>query len=327
MKKYNTLSWLVLVVVLVGLLIASVNAQSIRDWLALRNYQPSARVIKLADETTMTDETRKVFYVNHPDLNNKSVFNDNCRKDERTNEESIVLGCYVSNRGIFLLDVNDPRLNGVMEVTAAHELLHAEYDRLSSKERIKVDAMTNSFFAGLKNDRIRKTIENYRKKDPKIVPNELHSILGTEVADLSPDLEKYYQRYFTDRKQIVSFSEQYEQAFIDLRNQVGDLDKELTLIKQQIDTNDVILSTKSDEIARKRAELDQSLKQNDVDGYNAQVASFNQLVGDYNRLINTTKQLIISYNEKVATRNSIATQEQELIQAIDSKSITKEQPK
>ena len=34
--------------------------------------------------------------------------------------------------------------------------------------------------------------------------NELHSLLGTEVAHLSPALERYSHRYFHDRQGIVS---------------------------------------------------------------------------------------------------------------------------
>ena len=53
-----------------------------------------------------------------------------------------MLGCYHSNQdGIFLYNVQDARLAGVQQVTAAHEMLHAAYDRLSTKDKNYVDGL------------------------------------------------------------------------------------------------------------------------------------------------------------------------------------------
>ncbi len=230
----NVLSWLVIILIIGAGIFALTNFQAITDYFRLRDYDPPQRIEQLADKTTMLESTRRIFYINHPKLSDKAEFNGECR----TTEESIILGCYVANRGIFLLDVKEPKLNGVVEVTAAHETLHAQYERLNSKEREKIDRLTSEFFEkNVSSERLKKTIENYRKKDSSIVPNELHSILGTEVRDLSPELEEYYKRYFSDRKKIVEFSEQYEQAFLDLEQQANSIESQLSSLKTQIDTN------------------------------------------------------------------------------------------
>lgn len=321
MRIRNTISWAALIIVIVVTVGALTKMQDIYDWFALRNYTPPSRVVKLADDTTMNDYTRKIFYVNHPDLNEKTTFNGHCR----TTEQSIVLGCFIENKGIFLLDVNDPRLSGVMEVTAAHEVLHAAYERLSSEERKKVDKMTEDFFNNIKDDRIKTTVKNYRDKDPSVVPNELHSILGTEVSELSPELEQYYSKYFKDRMQIAKFSEQYEQTFVDLRNQVEDLDLDLESMKKQIDNNQSELSSKNQQIESARANLDALLSAKRIEEYNSKVSGFNQLVSSYNTLINKTKQLITEYNSLVEKRNSLATQEQDLVNSIDSTHLTEQE--
>lgn len=321
MRIRNTISWVALVIVIAITIGALTKMQDIYDWFALRNYTPPAKVVKLADDTTMNDYARKIFYVNHPDLNEKTTFNGHCR----TTEQSIVLGCFIENKGIFLLDVNDTRLSGVMEVTAAHEVLHAAYERLSSEERKKVDKMTEDFFEDIKDDRIKTAVKNYRDKDPSVVPNELHSILGTEVSELSPELEQYYSKYFKNRKQIAKFSEQYEQTFVDLRNQVEDLDVEMESIKKQIDNNQSGLSTKNQQIEAERAELDALLSAKRIEEYNSKVSNFNQLVSSYNSLINKTKQLITEYNSLVEKRNSLATQEQDLVNSIDSTHLTEQE--
>lgn len=320
MRFKNIVSWTVLVGVIAGFYLAITNVQDIRDWHALRNYDPPARIVKLADTITLKPDTRRVFYVNHPSLEKKAEFNGKCD----TKEKSIVLGCFNNLNGIFLLDVDDPRLSGVIEVTAAHEVLHAEYDRLSSTERNKVDKMTNDFFKTLKDERIIKTVENYRAKDPKVVPNELHSILGTEVAELPKPLEDYYSQYFSNRKQIVKFSNQYEQVFVEIENRVENLDNQLDSIKQQIDNNQSRLAGQDVELQSRRQELDKLLQENKVEEYNAKVATFNQLVGDYNRIINESRQLASRYNQIVQERNSLVTAEQELKQALDSSIIPKE---
>ncbi len=115
------------------------NAQALSDWWQLRGYSPPATVTSLAAQDTMTSYATHVFYVNRPDIeSNASQFRNECQETEKT----IVLGCYHSNQeGIFVYNVQDSRLAGVEQVTAAHEMLHAAYDRLSSKDRNYVDGL------------------------------------------------------------------------------------------------------------------------------------------------------------------------------------------
>ncbi len=243
-----------MLILVIGLgIFALTNFQAITDYFRLRGYDPPKRIVELADETTMQDDTRRIFYVNHPALSDKAEFNTECR----TTEQSIILGCYVAGRGIFLLDVQEPKLNGVVEVTAAHEVLHAEYERLNTSEREKIDRLTSEFYENnVSNERIKKTVENYRKKDPSIVPNELHSILATEVRDLSPELEEYYSQYFKDRIKIVEFSELYERAFIDLEQQAKIIESQLASLKNQIDTDRSQIDALSAELNIEKARLD-----------------------------------------------------------------------
>jgi hypothetical protein len=317
MRIRNILGWLSVIVLFAALILGILNYQHIYDWWQLRHYNPDPRIVRLADETTMNSDTRKVFYVNHPQLDNNQEFNKHCQSPEKT----IVLGCFIDKQGIYLLDVTDSRLQGVDEVTAAHETLHAMYARLSKKERQKVDAMTESYFKTLDNERIRKTIESYRSRDPSVVPNELHSILGTEVRHLSPQLEDYYRQYFSDREKIVSYSEHYEQAFVDLESKAKSYDQELSALKQRINTSEETLLAKNREIDSKQQELNTLLAEGRTDEYNKQVPIYNRLVDEYNVLVNQTKQEISTYNELIIERNNLVIQQQELYQVIDSRSI------
>lgn len=283
--------------------------QALYDWLRLRDYEPPAQIAALATETTMNDSARRLFYVYHPELNDRREFNQNCTNN---GEETIVLGCYVvaaGVTGIYLFDVDDPRLEGVEQVTAAHELLHAAYDRLSDKERSRIDGLTQDVLQNLADERIRTTVENYRKRDPSVVPNELHSILATEVRDLPQELEDHYRKYFNDRKQIVAFSEKYETILSQRKERAAQLEVELNGLKHEIEQLEKTLADLRDGLHKDRPSVD---TQEEVVAYNARVNSYNAEIRELNNLINR-------YNLLVQEYKSNAVEQQELFKALDSR--------
>jgi hypothetical protein len=315
-RKRRYTAGIITILILAVPLLALWQHFAIFDIIRLHGYNAPQQIVQLADDTAMLPSTRRLFYVYHPALEDKTPFNTDCR----SNEQTIVLGCYVDGRGIYLLNVTDSRLNGVEQVTAAHETLHAAYARLSSTERKKVDAMTAAAFAGLQDQRIKDTIELYRKQDASVVPNELHSILGTEVRTLPADLEAYYSRYFSDRLKVVSFSEQYEQAFTDRKNQIVSYDAQLAGLKGQIDALQTSLTKQAGELSSERDRLSGLKSSGQTAAYNAAVPGYNNKVNAYNGDIDTLSGLISEYNDIVPKRNAIAEQEQDLVQAIDSRS-------
>jgi hypothetical protein len=285
------------------------------DWWQLRNYSPPADIQAIAQHTTMNEGATRTFYANHPQLDNSEELSKNCHETEFT----IVLGCYIQGKGIFLFNVTDSRLNGVEEVTGAHEMLHAAYDRLSTSERKKVDQMVNQAFTQVTDERVKATIEQYRKRDPSIVPNELHSILGTEVRNLPPELETYYHKYFVNRLAIVGFSEQYENEFSSRQTKVKEYDSQLTALKKQIEHNQAELDVTSAELQARRAQLDAQKDAGNYQEYNAGVAAFNNKVDNYNQSARETTQLIEKYNLLVIQRNALALEVNDLAKAIDSR--------
>lgn len=287
----------------------------------LRNYTPSAEIVALADTTTMNDKARRLFYVYQPSLDDRASFNTNCSNSEQT----IVLGCYIQHQGIYLYNVSDERLNGVIEVTAAHELLHAAYDRLSSKERAKIDQMTQQVAETITDERLKSTIENYRMKDPTIVPNELHSILATEVRELPSELETYYQKYFANRGKIVDLADSYKQAFNEREDQVKRIDSQLVTLKQQIDELNGSLEVQQTELRSRLGDMQSKRNSGNVDAYNDAVPAYNAAVVSYNAAVNRQKQLVSQYNSLVEQRNDLATEENELIEALDSRAPIQQQ--
>ena len=295
--------------------------QNIFDWYRLRGYVPSAEVAALAANTTMSDKARRIFYVYRPELNDRAQFSSHCPNN---GEKTIVLGCYINPVGIYLFDVTDERLKGIEEVTAAHETLHAAYDRLSSSEKARIDKLLNDAFSKISDKRLVDTIESYKKAGADI-SNELHSILGTEVRNLPPELEEYYARYFTNRVTIVEYSEKYEKVFSDRKaqadsylKQLSDIESQLAAIRQSTDAMEAELNSQYKELQQERNRFD-ATSQSAVNAYNTKVNAYNNQVAVYKTRIQTYNQLVEEHNQILEKYNAIALEENELIKAIDSR--------
>lgn len=271
----------------------------------------------------MTDQGRRIFYVAHPKVTDKEDFNTHCRRGAAS-EYSIVLGCYVSNGGLYgdlyLYDIDDERLSGVTQVTAAHEMLHAAYDRLDTAERERIDQLLlDTYHRDLPDGRIKQTIAQYEANDPSSVPSELHSILGTELRDLPPELEEYYRRYFADRQAIVAYSEQYEGEFTKRQNQVAEYDTQLAQMKAKIEANQRQIESDRASLDQEQSTLEGLRTTGDASTFNDRVTAYNQQVANYNALVQQTREEIDAYNRLVEVRNNLALEVEELTHAIDSR--------
>ena len=314
-----TVAILVIVAIgLVGFAVYTKEAQPFSDWLKLRDYQPPADIATLASQTTMTNLGKHLFYINHPVIEGKGQFGNDCPNNG--GEQTIVLGCYhgVEN-GIFLFQVTDPTLEGVEQVTAAHEMLHAAYDRLSKSERNFVDSEVEYVYEHDVHDpRILSEIAGYKRTEPTEVENEMHSVFGTEVANLPAPLENYYKQYFTNREAIVNFANQYQAKFTADNNQVAAYDQQLSQLGSQISTNEATLNGDETGLNQQKAQLSSELAKGDVTDYNQGVGGYNAAVVSYNSLINATRSEINQYNQIVQTRNALATQYNNLTAELNS---------
>ncbi len=317
-KRNHSIVRLVSVFMAVGLLGWTVwNFQSVVDYIRLHGYQAPQEVVELANDTTMVPSARKIFYVNHPTLADRSSFGRYCSNH---GEETIVLGCYHGvDRGIYLFDVTDERLHGVEEVTAAHEMLHAAYDRLGRAEKKRINEQLQQFYeTKVQDPRLKDTIAAYRQSEPKDVVNEMHSILATEVTELTPELEAYYRRYFQDRQKIVAFASRYQHEFTARRERVDQYDARLASLRATMDANRAALNQQEAGINAAKNRLDQLRASGTIQEYNAAVPVFNAQVTRYNQLIVTTRNQIDEYNRLVAERNTLALEVKELAESINS---------
>ncbi|HUD03474.1 MAG TPA: hypothetical protein VMR51_01685 [Patescibacteria group bacterium] len=306
---------LIVLLIFVGaILLLWLNRYNIHDFIVLRGYKPPQTVAQLAVDDTMSSYGKRLFYVNKPQISDKSSFNSECKSTEQT----IVLGCYTGSH-IYIYKIVDPTLNGIEQVTAAHEMLHAAYDRLGPSERAHVDALVEAAYKKLNDPRINALADSYQKQEPGSVPNELHSILGTEVSNVGPDLEVYYSKYFSNRAKIVAYAQNYEQVFENLRSQVEKYDADLALRKSQITQKENDLNAQADQLATQKTNLDNLSASGQTRVYNTAVPNYNKAVDNYNVEVANIKSLIVEYNNIVQARNGVIIEQQNLAESIDSR--------
>jgi len=305
---------LVLLVATGGVLV--VRHDQILDWAATRGYQPSSQVRQLVTDDTMTPYAKRLFYANRPAVEDKQAFNAHCTNPS---EQVAVLGCFTGNRlGIYLYNVTDPRLSGIEQVTAAHEMLHQAYQRLGGAEKTRINGLLQQYFDLHASPALRDKINSYKSTEPTELVNEMHSIFGTEVSDLPPALETYYKQYFSDRQQILKYHDQYQSEFDKHKAQLDDYDSQLADLKTKIDAAKVDLTAREHELQQRRAQLNAYLAANQIAQYNAAVPPFNALVVAYRAELNATNAMVDNFNTILAARNEIAIQERQLEAAIDS---------
>lgn len=314
--KHRRAGWLIFlaVVLLVGWW-WRVHPLALYDWVRLRGYTPPAAISALAGDDGLTADAQHIFYVNYPQLDPAAAFRPNCPKNT---EKTAVLGCYKPNqRGIYLLSVNDPQLAGLTQVTAAHEMLHAAYDRLSSGERAKVNNMLESFYnSGQIDQSTKDLIDGYKQSEPGQEVNEMHSIFGTQLASLPAPLEQYYRRYFTNRAKVAAYYAAYNGVFTSRQQQVVDDDSQLKAWKSQIDNMDTQLDSQDQALNTQSAQMSALRAGRNYSAYNALVPGYNAQVNSYNSLIAQRKALADQYNQLVNERNQIALEENQLVQEI-----------
>lgn len=294
--------------------------QDIYDWWQLRSYTPPQEIAAIAQSDTMTEKAKRIFYVARPVIEGRNEFNQHCDdSDAKSSEKTIVLGCY-DGRNIYVFNVTDQRLQGVKEVTSAHEMLHAAYERLSGKERDRVNAMLSQQFKDMNDQRITDVLAEYKKSEPGELLNEMHSIFGTELDKLNPDLESYYKQYFADRLKVVGFAQKYESVFTQSKAQIAAIDAQLVDFSAQINSSKEDLDRQREALSEERSELERTRNTtDDPEAYNQQVDAFNAKIESYNQQVTVLQQKIAEYNSLVEKRNALAAAANDLAKSLDSK--------
>lgn len=282
MSKRGSVASFGLLIVGVVVLGAVLFRQQIIDQYRFWRFSPSQQISSLSERAGMSDTGRFYFYVTHPRLKPAGQFNDDCRRTEKNNP---ILGCYQQGADtIHIYDVTDLELDGIKEVTAAHEMLHAVYSRLSESEKRRLEPLLEQAYVANRDAKFEERMAYYDRAQPGSRHDELHSIVATEFSSLTEGLEQHYARYFTDRQAVVRLHAQYTARFSENQRQIDQLTSKLESLKPRIDQ---AVST----------------YQSELSAYNTDVAAFNRRAqaGDFTsqQAFNRERQAIMSRSLKL----------------------------
>lgn len=227
------------------------NRGQIIDFFVAKSFKPTPEIEQVEKSIELTDRGNIIFYASRPALQNQDEFNKSCDSHDA---EISVLGCY-SNSQIYIYDIKNTELAGVVESTAAHELLHAVWERMSSSEKSEIsDQIKNVYNDKNYHDLLAEDLEIY---DNDEFIEELHSRIGTEIADLPEPLERHYAKYFKNQDLIVDYYDNYITPFRELSKEIEDMAEKLEQMSADIDTKTTayyqaadVLSSEIDEFNR-----------------------------------------------------------------------------
>ena len=313
------------VAIIFGALWLYFNRQYVIDLATVATYEPTAQVSEINERVAFTDKGHFYFYATKPEVAASATFNQDCPRQEPS---SPILGCYASGR-IYIYDITNQQLDGIEEVTAAHEMLHAVWERMSQSERDRLTPLLEAAYKANATDELKERIAYYERSQPGEVVNELHSIIPTEVKTLSPELEEYYQQYFKDRQKVVAFHQQYSDVFQDLVKRADSLFADLEQRSRTIDANS---HAYDQDVAQLSADIE-AFNRRASSGDFTSIETFNaersQLIVRSNELDARRQQLtqaVNDYNQLYDQYQKIGTELEALNKSIDSISGPQEAP-
>lgn len=277
---------------------------------------PSPEVAALVDGT-LSDLGKRVFYRASPKVLERAEFGVACPEDEL----GLVLGCYANGR-IYILKVTRPELAGVMEVTAAHEMLHAVYATMSFGERRRIDKQVGDFYTGVTDPELRQLVAEYEKTEPGQQLNELHSILPTEIGALSPELDQHYARYFTSRQTVVDANDRYQGVLKALEGRIEGLHAQVTDLKAQLAALDTRVTAEQAKLDDMDGRLDALKAKGSVGAFNNLVPQRNAQARSLTKLVEQYNQLVQTHNAKVDEVNGLALEQNQLVEGLAGKTPT-----
>ncbi len=208
------------------------NRQHLLDQMTIWSYEPSSSVSTISDRVAFTDKGKFAFYATRPEVSSQASFNTQCPRQE---VGSPILGCYTGEDRIYIYDITNEELDGMEEVTAAHEMLHAVWVRTSEGDKKSLEKQLREAYSSIDDAELKERMDYYERTEPGEFINELHSILGTEITELSNELDAYYAQYF-DRDKVLALHQQYDSHYKALYARANELYPIMEALSASIET-------------------------------------------------------------------------------------------
>ena len=280
------------------------NRQIIFDTISANTYTPDSEITNIESKIRLTNNGKTVFHASRPSLESREDFNQHC--DSHDSEIS-VLGCYTGGK-IYLYNIKSDELNGVVESTAAHELLHAEWERMSPTEKSDISTAINNVYNDPRfHDLLAEDLATYDEGERL---EELHSRIGTEIADLPSELENHYAKYFENQDLVVDFYNSYITPFRELSDELDSLSVDLERLDHEIEEKTNDYRQRSEQLSNRIDEFNNCAnttgcftseatfyaRRNELV---AEQSNLNTIYENINSLVNQYNNLVAEYNENV----------------------------
>lgn len=204
----------------------AVQQQSVRDFWGGLGYEPSSQMAEIQESLELTGTGERIFKAVKPVLETSDNFNEHCQSNDA---EVALLGCYTSGQ-IYVYEIRNDELRLANNVTTAHELLHAVWQRMGENEKAEVTRLLEE----VKRDNEVWLDEELAAYDELEKLEEIYTRAGTKLKNLPDELEKHYGKYFKDRQKIVGYYEAYQAPFERLQGELGSLETEIKVESEAI---------------------------------------------------------------------------------------------
>jgi chromosome segregation ATPase len=198
-------------------------------------------------------------------------------------------------------------------------MLHQAYDRLSSDERKKLNNELQEYYETVQDDVLRSKIDAYKKTGPDDIGTEQFAVFGTEVVTLPTNLERYYKQFLHNRSKVVEYAQLYQEEFKRRKVLADNLTTSLSALKLQIDAATTGLRARGDNLQQRLQAIKLIQTPKNIDLYRSEVAKYNDAVYEYNKELENLESMINDYNIKVQQLQEVATEQNQLYQALDSR--------
>jgi hypothetical protein len=293
------------------------NQQHVKDQISIWAYTRTDEIKVIEERVDFSPQGSFYFLATQPVIADADDFNRDCPRQE---PGSPILGCYALGR-IHIYDITNEQLDGIEEVTAAHEMLHAVWERMDANERKRIGSLLRNEYANIADTELKERMDYYARTEPGEFENELHSIIGTEMSGISPELETYYARYFDDRQKVIDLHNKYDAVFKTLSTQSETLYAELVALGESIEARSAQYNI---DVTQLSADI-QSFNSRADSGSFSSLSEFNQeraaLVARSNQVEAdrlSIKADIAIYDQKYEQYQQLALQIESLNKSIDS---------
>ncbi len=307
-KKIEWKAFIVALVVFFGVY-GILQVQTVQDWIATLSYRPDEDTAALEEALELTGAGARLWAATWPVVEEAESFNAHC---DSFDEDVSVLGCYAPDEDkIYIYEIAKDELEDAMRTTAAHELLHANWARMSNGAKKRVEELLNEVYAA-NQAWFDEELEAYEEAERL---EEMYTRAGTKLNDLPEKLEQHYAEIFTNRAAVVKYYENYQEVFDEIQEKMDTLNTKMTQLSREIETGRTDYHARSDNY---NAKVDQFNVCADTTGCFTE-ASFNYqrnllMVEEaeletmrlsLNTKIEQYNQLVEQYQEYQATRNEL----------------------